>query len=413
MPSSTPATVPTTPRARQAATPDMSSNSAPQRTLVYFGHVPAEGAGSAIIVYRHLQRFAAAGWKVHVVADWGQQHLLPTCVEHHWPVMTLSHRKRFWPPFHPDRPLSRALRAWLWGGEVRAWLGATKPAAVFTYLSAFSDMLSIAAVGFSRRYRLPLATIIHDDARDFLKDPEEGRRAHDRRQWIVEHSTKAWFASPALAESFRLDPSIAGVLPPIPEGAAALSASATDANETPLLIYAGNYWPPQLPVLATLASTTTQAGGRFLTVLKENPEHLAYLARNGVAHRPPFAKNTEALDFFRAQAAAMVVSYAPTSDDMPWTRTSFPSKLIEYCHLGLPLVIVAPHDTAVVRWARDRSFPDVFDPSDQAGFAGYVARLKDPAFRRQRAALSLTFARGEFDPASIQQKLSDSLNSHD
>ncbi|MBK8475411.1 MAG: hypothetical protein IPL39_03650 [Opitutaceae bacterium] len=392
----------------------MPARPSPQRTLVYFGHVPAEGAGSAIIVYRHLQRFAAAGWQVRVVADWGQEHLLATCVAHGWPTMTLSHRRRFWPPLNPDRRLSRACRAWLWGGEVRAWLGATKPSAVFTYLSAFSDMLSIAAVGFARRYRLPLATIIHDDARDFLKDPGEGRRAHDRRQWIVESSTRAWFASPGLAESFQLDTSVAGVLPPIPEGAAAapLPDAATSATTAPLLVYAGNYWPPQLPVLAALARTTAQAGGRFLSVLKENPEHLAYLSVHHVAHRPPFARNTEALDYFRAHAAAMVVSYAPTSDDMPWTRTSFPSKLIEYCHLGLPLVIVAPADTAIVRWARERAFPDVFDPADQAGFAGYVARLQDPAFRRHRAEISLSFARGEFDPAFIQQQLSDSLTSH-
>ena len=41
-----------------------------------------------------------------------------------------------------------------------------------------------------------------------------------------------------------------------------------------------------------------------------------------------------------------------------------------------------------------------------------VARLQDPAFRRHRAEISLSFARGEFDPAVIQQQLSDSLTSH-
>ena len=94
---------------------------------------------------------------------------------------------------------------------------------------------------------------------------------------------------------------------------------------------------------------------------------------------------------------------------MPWTRTSFPSKLIEYCHLGLPIVIVAADDTAVVRWARDRGFPDVFAPDDASGLAGYVARLRDPVFRRERAALAHSFARGEFDPVAIQRQLTESL----
>ena len=386
--------------------------SPPPRTLVYFGHLPAEGAGSAIIVYRHLKRFTDAGWNVRIVADWGQERFLPTCLDHGWPVMTLSHRKKWWPPFNANRSLSRALRTWLWAGEVRAWLGTNHPDAVFTYLSAFSDTLSLAAAGFARRYRLPFATIVHDDARDFLKDSAEGALAHERRQWIVENSSKAWFASPGLAACFRLDQKIVGMLPPIPEGATAISATSESSQESPLLIYAGNYWFPQLPVLATLARATRESGARFLAVLKENTDDVAYLRSHNVDWRAPFAKNTEALDYYRSHAAAMVVSYANSSDDMPWTRTSFPSKLIEYCHLGLPLVIVAPEDTAIVRWARERNFPDVFAPTDLEGFKRYVSQLKDPVFRRNRAELSLSFARGEFDPAAIQQQLIDSLTLH-
>jgi hypothetical protein len=404
------------------------SSATTKRTLVYFGHVPAEGAGSAIIVYRHLRRFAGAGWDVRVVADWGQPH--DWCRKHNWPVLELSHRKALWPPFNPDRPLSRAFRAWLWAGETRAWLGDTKPDAVFTYLSAFSDTLSLAAVGFARRYHLPLATIIHDDARDFVKSPDEGARAHARRQWIVENSTKAWFASPGLAACFTLPKKIIGVLPPIPEGAtpapsvpalpssdsrspiaqpSTLHSQPSASTAAPLLIYAGNYWPPQLPVLAELSKTIRDAGGTLLAVLKEDPEHVAFLRAHHVDWRAPFPKNTEALDYYRDHASAMVVSYARTSDDMPWTRTSFPSKLIEYCHLGLPLVIIAPEDTAIVQWARARNFPDVFLPADAAALTRYTQQLRDPAFRRDRAALSLSFARGEFNPVTIQEQLVESL----
>jgi hypothetical protein len=374
--------------------------------------VPAEGAGSAIIVYRHLKRFSAAGWRVRIVADWGQEHFMPTCVTHGWPVTTLSHRKTWWPPFDADRPLSRAFRTWLWAGEVREWLGAHKPDAVFTYLSAFSDTLSLAAAGFARRYDLPFATIVHDDARDFIKDTDEGKRAHARRQWIVENSSKAWFASPTLADCFQLNPKTVGVLPPIPEGAADVFATRSPSNESPLLVYAGNYWPPQLPVLADLARAARESSARFLTVLKENAADQEYLRAHDVEWRAPFAKNTDALDYFRTHATAMVVSYASSSNDMPWTRTSFPSKLIEYCHLGLPLVIVAPEDTTVVRWARERKFPDVFAPDDLSGFKSYVAQLINPAFFRNRAEISLSFARGEFDPAAIQQQLVDSLTLH-
>jgi hypothetical protein len=379
-------------------------------SLLYFGHVPLEGAGSAIIVLRHLRRFAADGWDVRVVPDWGQDDSL--CRAAHWPVQQLTHRRAWWPPFNPDHAFSRRVRAWLWAGETHAWLGGAKVDGVLTYLSAFSDTLSIAAVGFARRYRLPLATLVHDDARCFAKDPAEAALAHRRRQWILQHSTTAWFASPELAACYDLSPPQIGLLPPIPEGVASPPENGRPAAakaEAPLLVYAGNYWPPQLPTLAIIGQATRTAGGRLLAVIKENPSHVSFLRGQEIEWRAPWPRNTEALDYYRENASAMVVSYASTSDDMPWTRTSFPSKLIEYCHLGLPVVIVAPGDTAVVRWARARNFPDVFAPDDTAGLASYVARLRDPAFCRERATLSRSYATGEFDPVAIQRRLTESL----
>jgi hypothetical protein len=381
----------------------------PAKTLLYFGHVPSEGAGSVIIVLRHLRRFAAEGWDIFLVADWGQDHSL--CRAQGWSVMQLSHRRSWWPPFNPDRKFSRWLRSRLWAGEVRAWLGDRPVDGVFTYLSAFSDTLSIAAVGFAQRYRLPLATLVHDDARCFVKDNQEGLRAHARRQWIVQHSTTAWFASPELAACYDVPQPQIGFLPPIPEGGTreSLSVSREGATDSPLLIYAGNYWPPQLPTFAHIAAAARSAGGRLLAVIKKDPEHVAYLQEHGVEWKPPFPRNTEALDYYRLHASALVVSYAPTSAEMPWTRSSFPSKLIEYCHLGLPIVIVAPDDTAVAHWARARNFPDIFAPDDLAGLSAYISRLRDPAFCRERAAVAQSFATGEFDPIAIQRKLSHSL----
>jgi hypothetical protein len=378
-----------------------------RKTLVYFGHVPAEGAGSAIIVQRHLQRFAAEGWEIFLVADWGQDHAY--CRAQGWQVTQLSHRRPWWPPFNADQPFSRWLRGWLWAGEVNAWLGGRKVHGVLTYLSAFSDTLSLAAVGFARRYHLPLATLVHDDARDFLKSEEEGRRAHRRREWIVRHSRPAWFASPELAACFGIAAEKAEVLPPIAEGATA-ALPATAVVESPLLIYAGNYWAPQLPTFAHLAAVARTAGGRFLAVVKENPADADFFRSHGIERRTPFPRNIEALDYFRENASALVVSYAPTSAEMPWTRTSFPSKLIEYCHLGVPIVIVSAADTAVAHWANSRNFPDIFAPDDTAGLAGYIGRLRDPAFRRERARLARTFADGEFDPAAIQRKLAVSFS---
>lgn len=373
--------------------------------LVYFGHVPQEGAGSAIIVARHLRRFAAAGWEIRVVADWGQDHR--ECTAAGWPVQELSHRRFAWPQFKPDRPLSRRLRAWLWAGEVRAGVGAGPVRGVLTYLSAFSDTLSIAAVGFARRYHLPLATLVHDDPRCFANSDAAALRVHLRHRWILAHSTRAWFASPELAACYALPAPQAGVLPPIAEGHAngPTAGSALPPDTGPRIFYAGNYWPAQLALLARIGATAAAAGGELVCITKENTADGAYLHAHGIAWLPPFPRNTDALAFLRRHASALVVSYADTTAEMPWTRSSFPSKLIEYCHLGLPIVIVAAADTAVARWAQARGFDDCFAPADRSGLLDYISRLSEPAFRRERANRVLALARGEFDSAAIHRRL--------
>ncbi len=252
---------------------------------------------------------------------------------------------------------------------------------------------------------------MHDDCRCFTPDPDEAARAHRRRQWIVEHSTKAWFASPELAACYILPPERIGLLPPIPEGGPALGAAASrPTGAAPLLVYAGNYWQPQLPVLAAISAAARSADGRLLAVLKENAADVTWLRTHGVEWRAPWPRNRDALIYYRENATALVVSYSATSDEMPWIRSSFPSKLIEYCHLGLPIMIVAPPDAAVSHWARDRKFPDAFAPGDTAGISEYIKLLRDPAFVADRAALSRSFAEGEFNPATIHRQLTDSLS---
>jgi len=377
--------------------------------VVYFGHVPAEGAGSAIIVYRHLRRLAAEGWDVRIIADWGQQPLHVACRAQGWPVLELSHRRAWWPPFDADVPWSRAIRTWLWAGEVQAWLGAARPVAAVTYLSAFSDTLSLAAAGFARRYGIPLSTLIHDDARCFAPNVAAGNRAHARRQWMLGLSTRAWFASPELASCFTLDPARIGVLPPIPEGAEPAPDQPPTEDSPARLVYAGNYWPPQIPAFATLAKAIRDGGGILEAVIKGETTHLAALRAAGVHWRAPFTHNTEALDYFRTRATAFVVSYAESSAAMPWTRTSFPSKLIEYCHLGRPIAIVAPADSAVARWARARGFPDYFEPTDAAGLTRFTRQLAAADFRASRAQFVRALAQGEFSPSEIQRRFAAGL----
>lgn len=367
-----------------------------------------EGAGSAVIVLRHLRRLAAVGWKVIVISDWGQD--LACCAEEGWPAFQLTHRKPWWPPYNPANRFLRHLRLWLWAGECNGFLKNRRPDAAFTYLSAFTDFMSQVALAYSRRYGVPLSVIIHDDPASFENSSNDTAALRRRYQTVLQNSHRNWFASPQLARAYDLPEAKRTTLPPVPDGFDASPEWKPAFAECPLLIYAGNYWPVQIPLFARIARETAAAGGRLLLLVKPSPEVDALCKQEPVTWREPFHKNRDALDFIANNAAGLLVSYTETSDSMPWIRTSFPSKLIEYTHLGLPILIYSPEDSAVAQWAKDRAYPDSATPQTPGAVNRFVESLKNPGAWREKAAVSKMFARSEFDPAKIQNTFEAGLN---
>ena len=378
--------------------------------LVYFGHAPMEGAGSAIIVFRHLRRLSMEGWRIFVVSDWGQE--LEYCEQEGWPVLHLTHRKPWWPPYRARNRFLRAVRHWLWAGECDDLLGHRRPEAALTYLSAFTDFMSQVALAYSLRYRVPLSIIAHDDPACFAATAEDGRAAHRRYQEIVARAQQNWFASPQLAATYDLPPARRSTLPPIPEGYDASPNWNPNFSSSPLLVYAGNYWPAQVPLLARIGRETAAAGGRLMLLIKKSPEVETLCRDESVLWHEPFRENREALAFLAENATGLIVSYSETSDSMPWICTSFPSKLIEYAHLGLPIMIYAPEDSAVAKWAVERAYEDYATPQTPGAVASFVETLKNGDAWRRKAAISKRFAATEFDPQRIQNAFKAGLHAN-
>ena len=228
-------------------------------------------------------------------------------------------------------------------------------------------------------------------------------------QAIVSRAHRNWFASPELAAIYNLPDSKRMTLPPIPDGFDAFPDWRPEFAESPLVVYAGNYWPAQLPLLARVAREVAAASGRLMLIVKSSPDVEALCRAEPVLWREPFRENREALVFLAENAAGLLVSYSETSDAMPWIRSSFPSKLIEYAHLGLPIMIYAPADSAVASWARDRAFIDYATPQTPGAIGRFVESLKDSDSWCQKGAFSRKYADTEFNPARIQDAFESSL----
>lgn len=378
--------------------PEMSS-------LLYIGQNPTVGTGSPIIVLRHLQRFAASGWNISVLGEYGGDYELSR--QAGWNVVQLCHRKWWWPPYRQHSTGLRWLRLRLLAHEAAAAI--PRPDVVLSYLAAHSDFSTQLATHVSQVTGAPLHVLVHDDASAFPY--ARGREADLRRlhESILAGADTCWFVSPELADCFPSTAPRRRILYPIPEGWDTPAEWREQFSLSPEIYYAGHVWNEQLPVLARIGRTARRSGARLVIMARESIALRALCDTERIQCRAPFPTNREALAHLAISAAGVVVSYADKVSAMPWCATSFPSKLVEYCHLGLPIAVIAPPDSAVARWAHRVRFPHCFAPADSDALDRWCQRLREPSAWQEYAALSLHLARTEFNPEHIQAQLADAF----
>ncbi len=373
----------------------------PMPHLLYIGQTPAEGTGSPVIVFRHLQRLALAGWSITVIAEAGQSTSF--CTHAYWSVQQLPLRRRWWPPFRTWLPFSRALRTWLLAGECQRLTAARPPDAVLGYLAAHDDFYAEIATRCARRLGAPLSFLIHDDAGAFQHKAAHRRILHRRHATFLRQAHRNWFVSPELSRIYDLPDSARQVLLPIPSDRPAFAAWRPDFALWTRVYYAGYIWPSQLKLLRRIADTLAQAGASLVLLTRGTPELQTLLQSGLITHVEPFPTNGEAMTHLAREAAGLLVAYTDTVAEMPWIATSFPSKFVEYAQLGLPCAIVAPSESAVGLWAGRDGYADFFPPDHLAPLAAWARDLRDETTWQQRSDPVRRLAAGAFSPVRIHQ----------
>lgn len=86
-------------------------------------------------------------------------------------------------------------------------------------------------------------------------------------------------------------------------------------------------------------------------------------------------------------------------------ETSFPSKMVEMCQMGKPIVVWGPESCSAIRWARDGGGAlCVTDPDPKALVRELEKLAATPDERRRLSECSRTAAAGDFSPAVIQDE---------
>ena len=97
-----------------------------------------------------------------------------------------------------------------------------------------------------------------------------------------------------------------------------------------------------------------------------------------------------------ADALFLPVSFEPNDESN--TRVLFPSKLVEYCAAGRPILIWGPPYSSAVRWAKQHpGFAEVVESNEEEDVRLAVQRLAASCLQRQEMGMrSLHLAREYF-----------------
>jgi len=108
----------------------------------------------------------------------------------------------------------------------------------------------------------------------------------------------------------------------------------------------------------------------------------------------------------QAECDAVVLPYSFESQIGRVYRTHFPTKLSEYCWIGMPMVLVGPDYATGIRWGKRNSDAALTatDPRPDT-LAPVLEQLREDApLRARMARRGAEIARSDFDPVQIKKK---------
>ncbi len=317
---------------------------------------PNNRLASPVIFYRHLCRLEDAGWKINLVLHAGD--LRNYIGRDSWRVKVLPMRRAWWPPFRPYGFLAR-LRFRLLLTEIRSYLASVQPDVIIGYLHGV--YLAEFAARVSHRYHLPLGYFYHD-ASELFQATGPDLPALDRftklKRRLIDRASVVWAVSPAMLA--ELDESKSRLLYPMSDELPERGRKPWDAavGQGPVIVHAGTVYNETVEPLVLAANALAQLGGR-LVLFTDSTEAAARLQADSAGQvevnraRPVPDVCAEVWQ----RAAAMLVAYPSSVSAMPWIRTNFPSKFVQFTGVGVPTWILAPRGSAMAEWAFERNYP--------------------------------------------------------
>jgi hypothetical protein len=381
-----------------------------QHILVLNYVAPRHGTGSEIVLFRHLMKLSEIGWQVTICSPdadkIGTDFRVPD-----WTYIQPPMRKWWWPPYRQSSPLLESLRAFAIAQFVKKELrrrDLPSPRVVLTNLWSY---FARAAAEFSKITGARLITLLHDQQEFWAESQTEYKMCRDRVSMVARQSTFLGAVSQPLLDAYGLAPPNAHLLLPIPGEIQYVQVTETERPREFIIGHAGSLHEFQYENLSLLAHCLSKLGGKLLLICPStNPTHLKLVERfSNIISVEFFKENESAISHLAENCAGLLVSYSFSSAKQQWATSSFPSKFLEYCRTGLPVLLLAPEESATGRWAKENAWSLFMSALDEDLLDQKLEYLRHSDNWSREAARTRQLASSEFSAATIHQTLLDQM----
>jgi len=273
--------------------------------------------------------------------------------------------------------------------------------------------VSMAALRFARKHKLPLVTFFHDWWPDIPV-------MHPPAKWLLERNFRRLYhySSAALCVCGGMKTALgahcqAPVLYPIPAPPRTLKSEAQNNEGTRpfTLIYSGNLNGSYGEALRRILEALDNHLNIRLEVRGTNPPwpDMFKAEMRDRGQWLPFAPRDE-LDAWLSTADAFLVPMGFEPHLRLRMETSFPSKIPEFTQFGKPLVIWGPEYCSAVQWARQGNRAlCVTDPNPVALCQALEKLTESPDEQQRLATTARHAAQTDFSPDKIHAQFMEAL----
>lgn len=264
----------------------------------------------------------------------------------------------------------------------------------------------------AQTYRIPLITFFHDWWPDLAYVHSWTRGILERRfKQLYQRSKLAFCVTEAMRQRLGGHQN-ARILFPIPDQFMSHKPQQLKTQTEPFkVIYAGNLSGIYKPMLLSLCKLLPGIPELKLQLFGLPPDWTELPVQQLQVQKiyGGFIPR-KMLIYELCQASALLLTMSFNQREQRRTQMSFPSKLVEYCQFGKPIIIWGPDYCSAVQWGRQyESALVVTSPSAKDLVEAIKELAHKPLEQKRLGDKASEMARGMFNPEKIQQQFIESI----